>query len=149
MRVLIVTAMYPTPENPAWGSFVRTQVESLRQAGVDVEVLVFDGRPRKLAYLKGLWRLHRRLAQDSFDLVHAHYGYVGMVARTQWAVPLVVTYHGDDLMGTVGPDGKLTGLSRLTMAASQSLGRIADAVIVQWPASFPGGMSPSFPTRSI
>ena len=34
MRVLIVTAMYPTDENPAFGSFIKTQVEGLEQAGV-------------------------------------------------------------------------------------------------------------------
>jgi len=38
MKVLILTAMYPTPENPAFGSFVRSQAESLKRAGVLVEV---------------------------------------------------------------------------------------------------------------
>jgi teichuronic acid biosynthesis glycosyltransferase TuaC len=49
MRVLVVTAMYPTPEHPEFGSFVRTQVESLRNAGVDVELLVLRGRRRRMA----------------------------------------------------------------------------------------------------
>ena len=39
MKVLIVTAMYPKPENPAYGSFIRTQVESLRRAhGFDTDM---------------------------------------------------------------------------------------------------------------
>jgi len=108
MRVLIMTAMYPTPENPAFGSFIRTQVESLRRAGVDVEVLILRGRARKWNYLKGIIQLRRRLARGSIDLVHAHYGFVGMIARTQWKVPVVVTYHGDDLLGTVNKRGKKT-----------------------------------------
>jgi len=99
MRVLIMTAMYPTPENPAFGSFIRTQVESLRRAGVDVEVLILRGRSRKWNYLKGIFQLRRRLARGSIDLVHAHYGLVGMIARTQWKVPVVATYHGDDFVG--------------------------------------------------
>ena len=36
MRVLIMSAIYPTPEKPAWGTFIRTEVEALKHAGVDV-----------------------------------------------------------------------------------------------------------------
>lgn len=132
MKVLIATAMYPTPENPAFGSFVRTQAESLREIGVDVELLVLGGRPRKLAYPRGAIELRRRLAADpAIALVHAHYSYVGVVARTQRRVPVVVTYHGSDLNGTFGPDGRLTALSRLDIAISTALARAVDAVIVQ------------------
>jgi len=117
MKVLIVTAMYPKPENSAFGSFIRTQVESLRRAGVEVELLLLQGRPRKWSYLKGIFQLHERLAKGSFDLVHAHYGLAGMVGRTEWKVPVVVTFHGDDLLGTVNTRGKQTLLSPLIVAA--------------------------------
>ena len=131
MKVLVVTAMYPTPGNPGFGSFVRTQVEALRRSGVDIEVLVLSGKVRKLIYPKGVCQLRRRLADRSIDLVHAHYGYVGMVARTQWKVPVVVTFHGDDLMGTIGPQGQRRHYSRLVGRASQALANHVDAVIVQ------------------
>jgi teichuronic acid biosynthesis glycosyltransferase TuaC len=131
MKVLITSAMYPTSENPAFGSFIRTQVESLRQAGVEIELLVLEGRPRKLIYPKGIIQLRKRLANGSIDLVHAHYSYVGMVARTQWKAPVVVTYHGDDLLGTINARGKQTHFSKLVVAAGQRLAQLADAVIVQ------------------
>jgi glycosyltransferase involved in cell wall biosynthesis len=131
MKVLVVTAMYPKPGNPAFGSFVSTQVESLRQSGVEVELLVLSGKVRKLIYPKGVLQLRRRLVDRSIDLVHAHYGYVGMVARTQWQVPVVVTFHGDDLMGTIGPQGQRRHFSRLVGRASQALANCVDAVIVQ------------------
>ena len=131
MKVLVTTAMYPTPERPAFGSFIRTQVESLRRVGVDVEVLVLEGRNRKLIYLKGMVELRRRLATNGVDLVHAHYGYVGIVARTQGKVPVVVTFHGDDLLGTIDERGKQTGFSKLVAASSRALSRRVDAVIVQ------------------
>ncbi len=134
MRVLIVTAMYPTPENPAYGSFIRTQIQSLEQAGVKIEVLVLSAWPRKLLYPKGVVQLRKYLAHSAIDLVHAHYSYVGMVARTQWKVPVVVTYHGDDLLGTVrNAQGQHTWSSRLIVGAGQILGRLADAAIVQSP----------------
>ncbi|PYU63734.1 MAG: hypothetical protein DMG49_27955 [Acidobacteria bacterium] len=131
MKVLIMTAIYPTPANPAFGSFVRTQAESLKRAGVDIEVLVLRGRFRKLIYPKGVFQLRRRLAGSPADLVHAHYSYVGMIARTQWKVPVVVTFHGDDLLGTVMESGEKTRSSALIVAAGKRLARHVDAVIVQ------------------
>lgn len=131
MKVLVATALYPTADNPAYGAFVRTQVEALKRAGVDLDLLVLQGKSRKLMYAKGIVQLRRRLATAPISLVHAHYGYVGMVARTQWKVPVVVTYHGDDLLGTVGPDGQIRAASRWTARAGRALGRMVDAVIVQ------------------
>ena len=131
MRVLIMTAMYPTKENPAFGSFVRTQAESLKRAGLGVEVLVLKGRNRKLIYPKGVLQLRKLLKWGLFDLVHAHYGFVGMVARTQWKVPVVVTYHGDDLLGTVVEEGKKALWSPLVVAAGKKLAQYVDAAIVQ------------------
>src|SRR3984893_4866618 len=106
MKVLVMTAMYPTPANPAFGSFVKTQAESLKRAGVEIEVLVLGGRFRKLIYPKGIFQLRRRLAGSSIDLVHAHYGLVGMVARTQWKVPIVINYYGSDLLGWINSRGE-------------------------------------------
>jgi glycosyltransferase involved in cell wall biosynthesis len=131
MKVLLMTAMYPTRENPAFGAFVQAQAESLRQAGVEIEVLVLQGRFRKLIYPKGVLQLRRRLAAGAFDLVHAHYSYVGMVARTQRRVPVVVTFHGSDLLGPVGEQGKKGRCSNLITAAGQRLARYVDAAIVQ------------------
>lgn len=131
MKVLIMTAIYPTPENPAFGSFVKTQADSLKRAGIDVELLVMRGRHRKLLYPKAVFQLRKRLQQSSFDLVHAHFGYVGLVARTQWKVPLVVTYHGDDLLGTVNERGKKDLWSVLAASACKKLAQHVDAAIVQ------------------
>lgn len=131
MKVLIMTAIYPTPENPGFGSFVRTQAESLRRAGLAIEVLVLNGRFRKLIYPKAVFQLRRRLHAGPPDLVHAHYSYVGMVARTQSRVPVVVTYHGDDLLGTVNERGEKTCMSPLIVAAGKKLAQYVDAAIVQ------------------
>jgi glycosyltransferase involved in cell wall biosynthesis len=129
MKVLIATAIYPTPENPAFGSFVRAQEQFLRRSGIDVDVLVLKGRNRKLIYPKGMVELRRRLGGVS--LVHAHNAYVGAVVRTQWKVPVVLTYHGSDAMGTVTEGGTITRKGRAISAACRGLARYCDAVIVQ------------------
>jgi hypothetical protein len=131
MKILVATSIYPTSENPALGTFIRTQVEYLKRAGVEVDVFRLQGQPRKLKYLEAPFQLRRRLSDPSIDLIHAHYSYVGIIARTQWKVPVVVSYCGDDLLGTMNERGELTFFSRLAVMAGRLLGNQADAVIVK------------------
>ena len=131
MKILLVTAMYPTPESPAFGSFVKTQAESLRRAGVDVEVFRISGRNQKLSYGKAILEVRRRVKRGDIDLIHAHYSFAGIVARMQRKVPVVVTYHGDDLLGTVAPSGNKTSWSVAVVAMGKILARFIDAAIVQ------------------
>jgi glycosyltransferase involved in cell wall biosynthesis len=49
------------------------------------------------AYRKQIGKLRKHLKQHDYDVVHAHYGLTGWVARRAKAKPLVVTYHGTDL----------------------------------------------------
>ena len=73
MRALIVTNMWPSPEAPALGSFVRDQVDALRRiGGEELELEVFSFPPK--GYV-GAARELRRLDRDRpFDVVHAHFG---------------------------------------------------------------------------
>lgn len=97
MRVLIVTNMYPTRERPEFGVFVRDQLEALgRIEGVEPELYVFEGGGIR-AYRNAVKPLKRHLAERSYDVVHAHYGLTGWVARKAGAKPLVVTLHGTDV----------------------------------------------------
>lgn len=43
MRVLWVTNMWPDAERPWYGSFVHSQAESIRQLGVELEVVYMPG----------------------------------------------------------------------------------------------------------
>ena len=131
MKVLIMTAIYPTADNPAFGSYVRTQSESLQRAGIDVEMLVLRNRHRKLIYPMAIVQLRERLARVSVDLVHAHYGLVGLIARTQWKVPVVVTYHGSDVLGWIDKKGKRPLAGQMVAGACRLLARHVDAAIVQ------------------
>src|SRR5438477_8830621 len=131
MRVLVATSIYPTSENPSRGTFVRTQVEYLKRAGVEVELFHLKGPSRKLMYPKAVLELRQRLRASPIDLIHAHYSYVGIIARTQWKVPVVVSYCGDDLLGTVNVRGKQTLFSRLAVFGGRLLSHVADGVIVK------------------
>ena len=132
MKVLLATAMYPSPARPTFGTFVKTQLESLQHIGVDVQPYVLDGPSRKAMYATAAAGLRRRLDDErGFDVLHAHYGLVGLVARFQRKVPLVVTFHGDDLLGTVNARGRTTVPSRVIRSAVKRLARHAQGVIVQ------------------
>jgi len=96
MRVLIVTNMYPTVESSYFGIFVKKQVESLQREGVATDVLFINGRKSVLNYITAIIKLNIML-KNSYDLIHAHYGLSGIVARMQWKVPVVVTFHGSDV----------------------------------------------------
>ncbi|MCC7142170.1 MAG: glycosyltransferase [Candidatus Eisenbacteria bacterium] len=98
LRVLVVTNLYPGGVVPGRGAFVQNQVESLRALGHRIEVVAIDGARSKLEYLRGIGRLRHALERERFDLVHAHYGLTGLVARVQSRAPLVVTFLGSDVL---------------------------------------------------
>jgi glycosyltransferase involved in cell wall biosynthesis len=99
MRILHVTNMWPSPEAPHFGVFVRDQIASLEALDVEVEALF----SRSYAELRSSTR--GRLREGRWDAVHAHFGYtaaaVGGVCRRA-RVPLVVSFCGGDLNGEAG-----------------------------------------------
>ena len=101
LRVLVVTNMFPTPDEPWFGSFVRDQVEDLRDLGIQVRVFQFDGRLHALNYMRAGREVRRIVVQEHFDVVHAHYGLTGAVAGVQRHVPTLTTFHGSDYTGAI------------------------------------------------
>jgi len=95
VRVLVVTNFMPDASAPQRGRWVRDQVDEVRRRGIEVDVFEFArGRDE---YLPATRRLRSLLRRQRFDLVHAHYGLAGWVARLAGAKPLVVTFHGTDV----------------------------------------------------
>jgi len=95
VRVLVVTNFMPDAGAPQRGRWVRDQVDEVRQRGVDADLFVFP--PGRGEYVPATRRLRVLLRRERFDLVHAHYGLAGWVARLAGARPLVVTFHGTDV----------------------------------------------------
>jgi glycosyltransferase involved in cell wall biosynthesis len=88
--------MYPTEDDPAFGCFVRDQVDDLRALGAKVTVLAFDGRSDRTRYAAAGLGLLRTVRRHSFDVVHAHYGLTGAIAALQRHAPVVTTFHGGE-----------------------------------------------------
>ena len=124
MRVLVVTNLWPTPEAPARGGFVRDQVEALRAIdGLDVELYTFGTGARE--YARAARELRKRYRGERFDAIHAHYGLCGWSALAVRGAPHVVTFHGTDLAHPrVGPLSRaLARLIAMPAPVSASLAR--------------------------
>jgi glycosyltransferase involved in cell wall biosynthesis len=95
MRILLVSQMYPSAEEPDYGVFVRDLADAVERRGHEIERVVVDRRGAGLAkYL--------RLARGSFrarrpDVTWAHFLFPTGLAALAARAPLVVTAHGRDV----------------------------------------------------
>jgi len=118
LTILFVTSMHPSSVFPLRGVIVLRLAEALRALGHRVELfeLGVSGGPRR--YLKARKGVAAKMETVRPDVVHAVFGYSGLaVPRSR--VPLVTSFNGDDLNGTVGSNGRLTLRSRLGILLSQ------------------------------
>jgi glycosyltransferase involved in cell wall biosynthesis len=123
--------MWPENGRAFSGAFVKSQAESLTRMGVTVDLFHVRGYRSKLNYVHGGMRALRWNAGLDYDLVHAHYGHTGVLARLQVRRPVVVSYCGDDLLGTPDADGSISGRSQVEVAVFRQLARTVDATITK------------------
>ncbi len=130
MKVLCLTNLYPTSERPAWGTFVRSQMESLGPLGVDFDVLLVRGWESQWNYLRQRGEVAAALRRK-YDLVHVHFGLTGVLLEGMRTPPTVLSLCGDDLLGRARPDGSLDPSSRPMMWLSRRAAVRAHTVIVK------------------
>lgn len=118
MRVLIVTNMWPSPERPALGAFVRDQVDALRrQDGVELEVFAFPPG----GYVRAAREIRRAHRGEDFDVVHAHFGLSAWVALALGGrAPRALTLHGTDVRHPRSRRITAAALGRMDLIAAVS-----------------------------
>src|SRR5919108_414789 len=134
MKILAVTNFYPSFQNPACGTFMEEQVNSLRRSGLEVELMLVDrGREGMAAYLGLGDKVRARLARFDADLVHVLYGGVmaAQVTRSVRDRPTVVSFCGSDLLGENASGVFRKVASRIGVIASIHAARRASGVIVK------------------
>jgi teichuronic acid biosynthesis glycosyltransferase TuaC len=119
LRILFVSNMYPSPEKPGLGAFVRQQAEELRGLGHIVDVVNIRGFQSRFNYLRAAVEVLQKTSTLAYDIVHAHYGLSAFPAWFRMRAPLVITLHGSDVLGAARE-----------RFLSQAICRTADAVIV-------------------
>jgi glycosyltransferase involved in cell wall biosynthesis len=125
---LLVIGGSRTRDESGLDPWLRLQIDSLRRAGVATDsFVVYRGDRGK--YGRAIPQLYAALRRERYDVVHAHYGYAGIVAALQRRCPSVVTFHGDDLLGTPDEQGRATTWSRLWVQIHRRMARHVDGVI--------------------
>jgi glycosyltransferase involved in cell wall biosynthesis len=108
MRILLVSQMYPGPDDPDLGVFVAQMERALRDRGNDVDLAVLDRRAGGKARFLELRRKVAAAARP--DVVWAHFLVPSGLIAAGVDTPLVVTAHGRDVRNV----GAIPGIAALT-----------------------------------
>jgi glycosyltransferase involved in cell wall biosynthesis len=122
VRILLVSQMYPGPDDPDLGTFVADLERALAERGHELERAVVDRRGARWRHARLL--RETRLAARRFrpDVVYAHFLVpAGLWAALAGGAPLVVTAHGQDVENARA--------SRPVRAATRLVVRRARAVV--------------------
>ena len=130
-RILTVTGIYPTEKRPHKGTFIKSQVDSLIEAGLEVEIIHPQPGPVPLRYATAAIQVFLKTWKGDFDIVHGHYGLWVLAGCMQWTTPVVASFLGDDLLGTPTDNGGFSKKSRLVIHVSRWLCRHVKEVIVK------------------
>jgi glycosyltransferase involved in cell wall biosynthesis len=131
LRVLMVTGIYPTKENPHSGTFIQSQVESLVKAGLDIEIVHPKPGLLFVRYVSTIAEVFYKSLVGRFDIVHGHYGQWCLFARMQWTTPVVAAFLGSDLLGDVSTVGRKNLKGKLIPWISRWVCKHVDAVTVK------------------
>jgi teichuronic acid biosynthesis glycosyltransferase TuaC len=131
--LLVVTNMWPDRERPVYGIFVERQVHALRSAGLRCDVLYLRGHRSKAAYLVGILAFlgFNVSARRRYRLIHVHAGETALIARFFAVRPMIVTYHGDDMLGHWRQDGSMSIASKVRAALVRWHAGLFTATITQ------------------
>jgi glycosyltransferase involved in cell wall biosynthesis len=115
MRILVVTQMWPSPENPDLGSFLVPLARELQELGNEVDVASISKRGGSRGKYVRLAREARDMARSLRpDVVFAHFlfpsGAAGALAARSAKAPLVVMAHGQDVANL----GRIPGVTPAT-----------------------------------
>lgn len=94
MRVLFVCSGKQGDANP----IIKNQGESLRKAGMELDYFIIYGGAK--GYIKNIMPLRKRIIEGRYDVIHAHYafmGYVVNIATISLNIPVVVSLMGSDI----------------------------------------------------
>ena len=108
MKILLVSQMYPGPDDPDLGTFVAQLEHALRERGHEIDLAVLDRRGGGKWRFVELGRRVRSAAQP--DVVWAHFLVPAGLFASKVDAPLVVTAHGRDVRNI----GSIPGLAHLT-----------------------------------
>jgi teichuronic acid biosynthesis glycosyltransferase TuaC len=130
LRVLFVTSMWPDDERPHYGTFIKTQAQSLEDLGIAVDIVAIRGYTSSLAYLFSWQQIRAAQGKQRYDLVHIHTGHAAPAGLTGTRLPTVVSFVGGDLLGNPGEHG-IIWKSRIEATVFRQLARVSTRTITK------------------
>src|SRR5262245_39239266 len=127
MRILLVSQMYPGPQDPDFGVFVRGLEEELAARGHELARAVIDrragGKRRYLTLARDTISTARRFKPD---VVYAHFLVpAGLIAALGGRAPVVVTAHGQEV-AIVGSIPGIVAATRLLAQRAATIVAVSD-----------------------
>ena len=131
MRILHIVNIFADSSKKVVEPFVQDQIQSLKRKDVGVDIFNVRGHVSRINYLKAIIELRKMLSHRSYDIVHGHYVYSGVIAASQRRAPSMVSFMGSDLNGAPKADGSLQLRGYADIALSHMLEYFVDGVIVK------------------
>jgi len=127
VRILLVSQMYPGPDDPDLGVFVAQLESALVTRGHEVERAVLDTRSGgKRRYGTLAARAVRAARRFQPDVVYAHFLVpAGLLAGLSSRAPLVLTAHGRDVRN-IGAVPGIRSVTRLTVRRAKAVIAVSD-----------------------
>jgi teichuronic acid biosynthesis glycosyltransferase TuaC len=110
MKILFITSYR---KGKGISPFVKTQADSLLEKGVKIYWFSIIGEGLS-GYVKSIFLLKKLLKKKKYDILHAHFGFCGIVAKCAVTKEkVVVSFLGDDLMGSLSANGKYSIIGKV------------------------------------
>ncbi|AOV08549.1 glycosyltransferase [Sporosarcina ureilytica] len=131
-KIIVFSNMYPTKNHPTFGIFVKNQVNQLKEAGVNLEVIAIDepGKGKVLTlkkYFSWFMRSMKYLVQNNknISMTHAHYafptGVISLIGKRIFKIPYAVTVHGGDIDKMAGKHSSIQKMTRKILQGAEAV----------------------------
>lgn len=103
MKILVVTNMWPTDTTPWLGTFVKKQVESLKELDLDIDVYNIKSKKSNgtnLNYLKAVFFIFFKIIFKRYNIIHNHHWICWVITFPFFWLEKVYTVHeGEFFLG--------------------------------------------------
>lgn len=111
--------------------FIKSQGESLSNKGIELDQYVLYGKGI-LGYLKNIKRFREQIRENKYDIIHAHYGLIGLFCLlAMTGVPVVTSIMGSDAYGSFTKNGKRKIRSYFNLLLTQIAVMFSKQIIVK------------------
>ncbi|WP_456058211.1 glycosyltransferase family 4 protein [Campylobacter hominis] len=107
MKILVISNMYPSHENPYFGIFVKNIVDGLEQYGCNIELSVINKKSKYkimkiIIYMSFILKTIKKIKSNNYDIIYVHYINHSLLplffCKKHISSPIVLNAHGTDVL---------------------------------------------------